>query len=298
MISLRATVAKTAITAVVYSPVFASNLETRTEAPFRRHHRDHEITIGTELQYFDYKESVPSKPSFKSEERGMVPGIAFTYRLAQRKSPFSLMAQLNYSGSSVLYDGGLQDGTPLVTQSGLSITQVQLTTGYSLFKQSGHELTLFAGIHSRTWVRQLDTLKKAPGSGYDETYSRLAIPVGFQWKYSLNDRFEVGLEPSIALPLSGFFELTYPGATTMEGKPAIFGNTLKSGTSFRVQAPVTYWIHPDYGLSLNLFFETLTFQESHIATLFYVRSWQTATISEPDSRTYHYGSQIRLHIRM
>ena len=247
--------------------------------------QQHEFAIGTELQYFDYKESRPSVSNFKSEERGVVPGIGFSYRFAPNSNRFSFMIQSSYSTSHVFYDGALQNGTPLQSESGLEIFQGQLAVGYHLINQKDHELSLFVGLHTREWKRQLDSLGNSPAGTYPEHYTRVSLPIGLQWRYALSDHFQVGLEPSIALPVSGHFEVTPPNGPT-------FWNSLRNGVSLRVQAPVTYWLRPDFGISLNVFYETLSFQESII--------YQDSRISiiEPDSTTHHLGSQIRVHFKM
>ncbi len=277
----------------------ASEFHSTLPSPIEDQPLHQELIIGTELEHFDYKEDMPSQPGFKSEERGLISGYSLAYKSRSNNgSPFSFGTQLSYLSSSVFYDGALQSGDLFTSTSGLSILQCHITAGYRLVDTGSHQISLFTGIRGRHWRRHLNSIQKSPSPDLMEFYTRISLPIGLQWDYAWTPHFHIGLEPSLALPLLGEFELTFPGTYTSTGQSSSIMNRLKSGISYQVRAPVTYWLSSDLAVSIQPFFEMTPFRETFIGFLPTDTPGKLLGVTEPDSITYQYGSQFSLHLKL
>jgi hypothetical protein len=257
------------------------------------------IEIGTQLYYFDYKEQA-DRPDFKSEERGIVPGLVLGYSFMPKPNPFFLDTGLSYNSNDILYDGSLQNGTPVTSTSGLTVLQVQALGGYTFVRSSFHEFAFYLGVSARQWNRQLDKTGVTPGGSYDESYTTFSLPLGIKWNYLVGNRFQFTLDASMGVPLYTQFEIIFPSSIT-GGQELKLSNALKTQLSWKVQAPMTFWANSSFGIVLNPFFESLAYSNSHIADIYSLDangSIVSIAISEPSSRTYQYGSQLKLAFKI
>jgi hypothetical protein len=248
---------------------------------------DKTLHFGTQVQYFDYKENVPGRPDFKSEERGVLPGAYFGYSSRIEKQ-IALDIGASYHASDILYDGALQNGTPMKATSGLELLQMQATFSFLFVNSDSDEMGTYGGLMFRRWDRKIDAKNETPAGSYDEAYTTVSAPIGLRWTHSIGDSFRFGLDGSIAIPLRGNFEIIFPGRLTTSRLPISLSNELKMDLSWKVQAPIEYSFSRSIGLSLNPFFESISYKYSYIGRI------GNVSVSEPASRTYQWGSQLKL----
>jgi hypothetical protein len=254
------------------------------------------IEVGTQLQYFDYKENLPSNPHFKSEERDFVPGIFLGYSFRPTTSRFSLGSYFNYMASDVLYDGSFQDGTPVMGVSGLTIFQGQLTVGYSLLRNAYNDLKIYTGLNFREWQRQLDKPSNSSAGSYDEIYRTLSLPIGFNWEYSLSEKVQLGFDFSVGIPLASTFVIIYPGRWLKQESDISISTKLETQLSWHLKTQMSYWINPTFGLILSPFVESISYSYSYIGGILTHSGYRT--FAEPASQTYQIGSQFKIAVKI
>lgn len=205
------------------------------------------LELGTQLQYFDYREVTPNSDTVTKKD--FIPGVFFGYFL--KNKPIFLNLQVAYQSSDVI---------------GFSLLQLQTAGGYCLFRNSSHELGIYAGIDLRNTQQNFaeKSPQNLPQSSYDRTWFSLLAPLGLKWNLFVNDRFHLGLDASLGIPLGTRLAVRFPPR--------------KTGFSWKMQAPVTYWMDSSFGITFNPFVESIAY-------------------SEPASQTYQFGSQVKAALR-
>ena len=253
-------------------------------------HSEHRLELGLQLQHIDYQESMPTVPGFKSNEAGLLPGLSLGYSWAPRNTRLFFDSQFILISSNINYDGsktevGNGSYTPFTSQSRFNLGEIRVTGGYSFVKTAHTDLGLYSGLNFRNWLRELDAIQKAPGAGANELYATLSAPIGLRWNQRLSDRIQIGLDGSVGLPIFSVFQIYFGGNESLS-------NALKTKLSWKIQAPIQYWLTPTQGISLNPFFETIAYEETNIGRR-HTQFSGSSQIIEPASTTLQFGTQIK-----
>ncbi len=118
--------------------------------------------------------------------------------------------------------------------------------------------------------------------------------MGLKWDYFLSDQIQFGVDTSIGIPLLGNFTIIFPDRMLQAAQDQILSNSLNVGISWKIQAPITYWVSNTFGLTLNPFIESIVYEESYIGRL-ETLDWD---FTEPESRTYQFGAQLKAVFRL
>jgi hypothetical protein len=246
----------------------------------------HSLGVSLKFAYHDYKE-INEPDWFKSDEKGVLPGIHCSYAYQGMKNPFYGRLLFEYTAGKTDYDGTTQAGSPLQTKTYNRFESWEGNIGLRFQPDPGHlqaQVTFYTGVGYRYWNRGLGG--QAP---FSEEYSWKYIPVGMLISYPISKKWRGEVEMAAWFIFDAAIKVNLSEADPNYNNPqAALGNTL----GWRIEVPFHYQFSKHWSLNIVPSFENYSFGKSDTFRITYAGMPTPFVGHEPDSRTSIYSLRL------
>ena len=248
----------------------------------------HSLGVDFKVAYHDYKE-INEAESFKSDEKGFLPGIHLNYTYRGIKNPFYARLLFEYQEGKTDFDGTTQAGTPIQTRTFNRFDTWEGNIGFTIRPGPGHlqaHVTFYTGLGYRYWYRVLGG--QVP---FSEEYSWKYLPAGLLVAYPISKKWRGEVDIAAWFIFDAQIKVNLSDIDPNFNNPqAALGNSL----GWKIETPFYYQLSKHWSLNIIPAYENYSFGRSDFFPITFAGSPTPLVGHEPDSRTHIYSLRLGL----